>query len=94
MIHVPAWNTAQVVSGSPIDSETLPHVAVSSTGKAVVVYERGSGLWSSLYDPATKVWSNAAQIDGRNGSAGAPLVADRQERHLHLAVWPQDTSST
>jgi hypothetical protein len=80
------------VSDNAALAEQFPSVAVTSKGKAVVVFERGSQIWSNLYDPATDAWGTPVKIDDRPQTASIPHIAVDKNDNL-LVVWTQDPNA-
>ena len=90
--HVPAWLGAHVVAGDPALDESIPAVAVSASGAAVVVYDRAGGLWANTFDATAGSWGTTPHmIDGRSGADQGSVAVDKTGHYL--AVWQQDQSA-
>jgi hypothetical protein len=89
----PGWRGSVMVYAEP-NTQRLPDVAVDSNGNAVVVYQRGSEIWSNKYDPVSGGWGSPNSIDKEmRTTAQSPRVAV-DGSGTFLAVWDQGSGST
>ena len=80
------WTTPESVERSN-DDAVLPWMAMSSTGKAVVVWEQGSfskSVYANRFDPQTG-WSTPEEITA--GSLGTLPVVSMDAQGNAMAVW-------